>query len=139
MKKQINAVTIMSVKSKISVIILCALLGAAEVNANNYSSLASNSISREIRPENKNEMNKNSTPYSINNTDEEVEVNVLEAMEQWIANGSYWSSEDTLSNEVKVPGDNKVVTKNTTNSNTPKIESNPFIFNAKSYISNSEF
>ena len=62
MKKQISSVSIMSVKSKISVAVLCALLGATEVNANNNSSLTSNSVSKEVRPENKGEMSRNSTP-----------------------------------------------------------------------------
>lgn len=139
MKKQISSVSIMSVKSKISVAVLCALLGATEVNANNNSSLTSNSVSKEVRPENKGEMSRNSTPWGVKNSDEEVEVKTIDIIEQWIAEGSYWSADDTLSNDTRGSEDNASIIIATHFNGSQLVEKKPFIFNAESFIQNSEF
>ncbi|MEI7526223.1 MAG: hypothetical protein WCJ95_17895 [Mariniphaga sp.] len=139
MKKQVSSVSIMSAKSKFSVTVLCALLGATEVNANNYSLLASNEVSKAVRPENRIETSRNATPWGVKISDEEVEVKTIEVIEQWIAEGSYWSEEDSLSNDLKV-SENKVnVAKAKHVSGLQWNEDRPFIFNADSFIQNSEF
>ena len=98
MKKQNNSVNILSVKTRICVTVLCAFLSATEVNANNYSSADLNTISKEIKAESKNEngLNKNLTNWVANNEDEVAEVEVIDAIAQWIADSSYWSSDDSL-------------------------------------------
>jgi len=139
MKKQISSVTIMSAKFKISLTIICALFGAAEVNANNYSSFTSHSVSKEVRPENKVEMNRNSTLWVVKNSEEEVEVKTIDVIEQWIADGSYWSADDSLSNELKVSENNVKIATDTRIKGIQGDEMKPFIFNAESFIQNSEF
>ena len=140
MKKQNNSVTIMSVKSKISVTVLCALLGATEINASNYSSVGLNTISKEAKadPENENGMNK-FTNWTGNNNNAVEEELITDAITRWMSDSSYWSSEDTLSNERKISDNgSKVVNSENSKVNNLK-ENNPFKFNPGSFILNSEF
>ncbi len=141
MKKQNNSVNIMSVKSRISVTVLCALLGATEVNANNNSSSDLNSISKEVKaePKNENGLNRNLTTWVANNEEEVAEVKVIDAIAQWIADSSYWSSDDSLSADQKVSENRGQMFRS--NSNTGKISAGnkTYFFNAEPYILNSEF
>lgn len=140
MKKQNNSVTIMSVKSRISVTVLCAILGAAEVNASNYSTVDLNTISKEVKadPKNENGVNKFSV-WTGNNNDVVEEELITDAITKWMSDSSYWSSEDTLSNDRKISDNgSKVVKRENSKGNSLK-EYNPFKFDSGSFILNSEF
>jgi hypothetical protein len=140
MKKQNNSVSIMSVKSRISVTVLCALLGATEVNASNYSSVDLNTISKELKadPKNENSANRFTTwTGKINNVAEEEQM--IDVITRWMSDSSYWSSEDTLSIEHKVSDNsNKETNSEKSKGNNPG-ENKPLKINAESYILNSEF
>ena len=140
MKKQNNSVSIMSVKSRISVTVLCALLSATEVNASNYSSVDLNTISKEVKTEPKNEygMNKNSV-WTVNNNEEVEEEQISDVIARWITDSSYWSSDDSLRIDQKSTEKLVKVTRNEQHAANQANENNAFRFNAESYITNSEF
>ena len=140
MKKQNNSVSIMSVKSRISVTVLCALLSATEVNASNYSSTGLNTYSKEVKtePKNENAMNRNST-WTIDNKEEAEEEQIIDTIARWIADSSYWSSEDSLLIDRKVSDNSQKVLKGDHSLSQKVTKGETFKFNAESYISESEF
>ena len=140
MKKQNNSVSIMSVKSRISVTVLCALLSATEVNASNYSSVGLNTYSKEVKtePKNENAMNRNST-LSTKDTDDAEEEQILDTIARWITDSSYWSSEDSLLIDRKVSDSSQKVMKSEHSQSQKEAKNETFKFNPESYISESEF
>jgi len=141
MKKQSNTGNSLSVKSKITVAILCAMIGTTEINAKNYPSTNPNRVSRETRSDNKTENGSNSIS-SINISDySEIAAaeEVSSVMEQWMIDHSYWSLDDIYLNEQKNSKNLRESEKNKNCSTNEVIDSNLFIFNAESYITNSEF
>jgi len=141
MKKQINSVTILSVKNRIAVTVLCAFLGATEVNANNYSSAALHTISKEIKSEVKNEngMNRTTAPWVSQNSREVVKEQITDVIAQWMADSSYWSSEDSVTNDQNESEKNVKTVTTTQCTGHFQGENKPYVFNAESYIPNSEF
>jgi hypothetical protein len=100
MKKQISSVNSWSVKYGLSVTVLCAMIGATEVKATNHPLTDSNPFTKELKSNTKTEsgLNKTSCPYLENNTAETVAEEITLVLEQWMANSSYWSSDDSILN-----------------------------------------
>ena len=141
MKKQINSVSIWSLKSGFTVTVLCALLGATEVNANNNLSSTLNSGSKGIKTEVKDEnvTNRNSTSWVSRNSDLNVKGQITTVITQWISEGSYWSSDDSLLYDPKASPINEKVLNNDQPSDDHKIENESGLINAKSYIAGFKF
>ena len=141
MKKQINSVSIWSVKSGFKVTVLCALLGATEVNANNNLSSMLNSGSKGIKTEVKDEngTNRNSTSWVSRNNELNVKEQITTVISQWMSDGSYWSSDDSLLNDQKIPYNKEKILKNDQSSDNHPIENESGLINAKSYIAGLKF
>ncbi len=141
MKKQINSVSNSTVKSILSATVLCAMLSATGVNANNYSSVDSNIFSEDKRADPKTETGliRSSESYITSNSSETVKNEISIVIEQWMAESAYWSADDTLPNDRK-ESESKGKDIKSVHLN-PKIsmEKVPFIFKAENYISDSEF
>ncbi len=141
MKKQINSVSIWSVKSGFKVTVLCALLGATEVNASNNLSFSLNSDSKGIKTEVKDEnvTSRNNTSWVSGNSDLNVQEQVTAVITQWMSDGSYWSSDDSLLYDPKASPINEKVLNNDQPSDDHKIENESGLINAKSYIAGFKF
>lgn len=141
MKKQINSVTTMSLKTKISLTVLCAFLGATEVNANNYSSVGLNNISKEVKTESKteNRINRISTVEVLNNNEEVADEQITDELSQWIAESSYWSVDDSMSADQKKSENNMKSAKDCQSKCNAHTENKSFIFSPEHSILNSEF
>ena len=133
MKKQINSVSIWSVKSGFKVTVLCALLGTTEVNASNNLSLSLNFDSKGIKTEVKDEN------VTARNSDLNVEEQISAEITQWISDGSYWSSDDSMLNDQKMAHYKKEVLNIDQSSGQLSIEQESGIINAKSYIAGFKF
>jgi len=141
MKKQINSASIWSMKTSISLTVLITLFGATEVNAKNYDSAEFSKASKEVKVENSEENvnNKNLSPWVANNDEAIVDEEIIDVIAQWIVDGSYWSSDDSIVNK-QIFSVN--LDKSEWNQNRAKalpIQNKPFVFNAESYIPQSEF
>ena len=141
MKKQINSVGIWSVKSGLKVTVLCAILGATEVNASNYSSAALNSDSKEVKAELKyeNVMGRNSIPFVSVNDNRNSKEPITSIISNWMSNSSYWSPDDSLLNSRKISDKKEKTVKSDQAQDNHSAENKPFLFNAENYIHNSEF
>ena len=140
MKKQINSVSIWSVKSGFKVTVLCALLGATEVNASNNLSFSLNSDSKGIKTEVKDEnvTSRNNTSWVSGNSDLNVQEQVTAVITQWMSDGSYWSSDDSMLNDQKTAHTKNVLNREQQSDNHP-VENESGIINAKSYIAGFKF
>ena len=141
MKKQINSVSIWSVKSGFKVTVLCALLGTTEVNASNNLSLSLNFDSKGIKTEVKDENvnNRNNSSWVSRNSDLNVKGQITTVITQWISDGSYWSSDDSTRNDPKLSLVNtKDLNIDQSSGNLPS-ENESDIINAKSYIAGFKF
>jgi hypothetical protein len=141
MKKQINSASIWSMKTSISLTVLITLFGATEVNAKNYDSAEFSKASKEVKVENSEENvnNKNLAPWVVNNDEAIVDEEIIDVIAQWIVDGSYWSPDDSIVNK-QIFSVN--LDKSEWNQNRAKalpIQNKPFVFNAESYIPQSEF
>ena len=100
MKKQINSVSNSTVKSILSATVLSVMLGATGVNANNYHSTDSNSVSKDSRADPKTETGliRSSESLITNNSSETVKNEISLVIEQWMAESAFWSTEDSVPN-----------------------------------------
>ncbi len=141
MKKQINSASIWSMKTSISFTVLITLLSATEVNAKNYDSADFSKVSKEVKVENRNENvnNKNLSTWMANNDEAIVEEEIIDVIAQWIEDGSYWSSDDSVVNNQIFSGNLDKSERSQNRVNAFPIQDKPFVFNAESYIPQSEF
>lgn len=141
MKKQINSASIWSMKTSISLTVLITLSGATEVNAKNYDSADFSKVSKEVKVENREENvnSKNLAPWVANNDEAIVEEEIIDVIAQWIVDGSYWSSDDSLENKKILSGNLEKSDWNQNRANALPVQNKPFGFNAESYIPQSEF
>jgi|GEM_PF-5846392 len=141
MKKQISSVSIWSVKSGLTGAVLCALIGATEVNASNNLSTSLNSGSKGIKTEVKDENvnSRNSATRVSGNNDLNVQEQISVVITHWMSDGSYWSSDDSTRNDPKLSLVNtKDLNIDQSSGNLPS-ENESDIINAKSYIAGFKF
>jgi len=141
MKKQIKSVSTWSVKSGLTVTVLCALIGATEVNANNNLSSALNPGSKGIKNEVKEEMvtNRNNSPWVFKNNDPNAKEHITEVIIHWMSNGTYWSSDDSLENNQQNSHNKENVFNVDQSSDNLQVEKESDVINAKSYIAGFKF
>ena len=141
MKKQIKSVSTWSVKSGFTVTVLCALLGATEVNANNNLSSALNPGSKGIKNEVREEMvtNRNNSPWVSKNNDLSAKEHIADAITHWMSNGTYWSSDDSLANDPKNSRNKENIVKTDQSSENSQAGNESDVINAKSYIAGFKF
>ncbi len=141
MKKQINSVGSTSVKSILSATVLCTILGVTGVNANNYPSIDLNNASKDQRADLKAEssMNRISSPIIAMNKENVVKEEVTLVISQWMADSSYWSSDDSSMNRPVQTEVSPKLVKSMGKSPGTEYKNVPYIFNAQSFISDSEF
>jgi len=141
MKKQIKSVSTWSVKSGFTVTVLCAILGATEVNANNNLTSTMNSGSKGNKTEVKEEIvtNRNNSPWVLKNIDQNAKEQIANVITHWMSDGTYWSSDDSLVNDQQVSNSKANVSKMDQRSDNLKAEHESNIINAKSYIAGFKF
>jgi hypothetical protein len=140
MKKQINSVSICSLKSIRYVATLCAMLSAIGAGARNIPSMDSHGVSKEIKAEIKSEncLNRNIYPYDQMNSGESVNEEVKMQICEWMNGRSYWNTDEPALN-VQPSNETGKVTNRDQLSEKKIMNDLPFIFNAENYIPESEF
>ncbi len=141
MKKQINSVSSSTVKSILSATVLCAMLSATGVSANNYPSIDSNIILKDNRADPKTESGliRGSESFTTGNSSENVNNEISTVIEQWMAESAFWNKEDSLSYDLQESVSKEQEIKSGHLNPKISMEKVPFIFNAENYISDSEF